>query len=151
MTKLPLLLGLAAGYVLGSRAGRGHYDKLSDGVNKMWNDPRVQEKVEVAKEKAPVVTSKFADTAKSKAEDAKAKAGELKNKVTGTPAGERDLPGDVELNTPTGGMTDLADYNRPNGGFGDTLAAGEADPAAAGVTSDNWAKTEDSWKKDSGI
>lgn len=76
MNKLLLLVGAGVGYVLGARAGRERYDQIADQANKLWNDPRVQTKVEEAKAKAPEMAQQLGD-------QAKAKAGEVKNKVTG--------------------------------------------------------------------
>ena len=49
---------------------------LTDQANKLWNDPRVQTKVEEAKSKAPEVAQTLGD-------QAKAKAGEVRAKVPG--------------------------------------------------------------------
>lgn len=74
MNKLMLLVAAGAGYVLGARAGRERYDEIADRANKLWTDPRVQEKVEEVKAKAPEVAQKVGDQAKHAAEDLKAKA-----------------------------------------------------------------------------
>ena len=46
MKKLILVIGLAVGFVLGSRMGRGPYNKLEQTARQFADDPRVQEKVE---------------------------------------------------------------------------------------------------------
>ena len=74
MNKLLLIVGAAAGYVLGARAGRERYDQIADRANQLWTDPRVQEKVEEVKAKAPEVAHKVTDQAKSVADQAKNKA-----------------------------------------------------------------------------
>jgi hypothetical protein len=55
--KILLVTGLAAGYVLGTRAGREKYDQIMESVQKLWNDPRVQKQVHTAegfvKDKGP--------------------------------------------------------------------------------------------------
>lgn len=43
---LALAVGIGVGYLLGSRAGRGPYEKVSAAANKVWTDPRVQEQVD---------------------------------------------------------------------------------------------------------
>lgn len=43
--KLVFAAGMAAGYVLGSRAGRDSYDKLKTKADELWNNPKVQETV----------------------------------------------------------------------------------------------------------
>jgi hypothetical protein len=57
--KIVFASGLAAGYVLGTRAGRESYEVLKSKALSLWNDPRVQESVSgatgVLKEKLPAV------------------------------------------------------------------------------------------------
>jgi len=48
--KVGLVIGLAAGYVLGSRAGRERYEQIKAQVEKVWNLEPVQEQVGKAKE-----------------------------------------------------------------------------------------------------
>ena len=70
--KLLLVVGLAAGYVLGAKAGRGRYDAIKRVTGKFWGDPRVQRQVqnvegramEFAKDKAPEVVDFLSDGAK---------------------------------------------------------------------------------------
>ena len=54
--KLKMLVGFAAGYVVGARAGRERYDQIAAKAQEWWRDPRIQEKAEqaqqVAKQKA---------------------------------------------------------------------------------------------------
>jgi hypothetical protein len=65
--KAALLVGLAAGYVLGTRDGRERYEQIKTQANKLMNDPRVQEKAsqatDLAKDKAPVLKDKVAGVA----------------------------------------------------------------------------------------
>lgn len=68
--KLVLLAGAAAGYVLGTRAGRERYEQIKDSANRMWHSPKVQEKVSGAEN---VVT----DAAKSAVDTAGSKIGEF--------------------------------------------------------------------------
>jgi len=58
MSKAPLLVGLAAGYVLGTRDGRERYEKIKSQAIRLWHDPRVQEKASQAAQK---VRSKTGD------------------------------------------------------------------------------------------
>ena len=66
--KILLVVGLGIGYVLGTRAGREKYDKMKAAALKLWNDPRVQQRVDDAgdfvKGKAPDVAEFLADGAK---------------------------------------------------------------------------------------
>jgi hypothetical protein len=82
--KLLFLVGLAAGYVLGTRAGRGRYEQIKKATNRLWNDPRVQRQVkqaeDFAKDKAPDVADFLAEGAKKvvnqvSGKSAKAKTG----------------------------------------------------------------------------
>ena len=57
--KIVFATGLAAGYVLGTRAGRESYEVLKAKAGELWNSPRVQESVSgatgVIKDKLPAV------------------------------------------------------------------------------------------------
>jgi hypothetical protein len=65
--KLFLLAAAGVGYVFGARAGRERYDQIAGTVNKVKNDPRVQEKtqaaVDTARQHAPVVADKVTNVA----------------------------------------------------------------------------------------
>jgi alkanesulfonate monooxygenase SsuD/methylene tetrahydromethanopterin reductase-like flavin-dependent oxidoreductase (luciferase family) len=67
MKKLMILAAAAAGYVLGTKAGRERYEQIRRAAKKVGNDPRVQAKAQqaadLAREKAPVVKDKLAETA----------------------------------------------------------------------------------------
>ena len=71
MPKLSFLAGLAAGYVLGARAGRERYDQIASVAAKVSNDPRVQDAAhqaaETAKAQAPVVKDAVTDKVTSAA------------------------------------------------------------------------------------
>lgn len=57
--KLVFGAGLAAGYVLGTRAGRESYEQIRTKAQQLWNSPKVQDKVTsttgTLKSKAPAV------------------------------------------------------------------------------------------------
>jgi hypothetical protein len=65
--KAGLVIGLAAGYVLGSRAGRERYDQIKEQVLKVWNMDPVQEQVgkvkDFAKSSAMALPSTLWDSA----------------------------------------------------------------------------------------
>jgi hypothetical protein len=67
--KILLVVGLGVGYLLGTRAGRERYEQIKDAASKLWNDPRVQRRVDQAedfvKDKAPEVAEYLADGAKT--------------------------------------------------------------------------------------
>jgi len=48
--KLLFAAGLAAGYVLGARAGRKRYDQIAAATNKVWQSPGVQKQVHAAED-----------------------------------------------------------------------------------------------------
>ena len=66
--KLVFAAGMAAGYVLGSRAGRDSYDKLKVKADELWNNPKVQETVadtaSTLKHKMPEVQEHAGDAVK---------------------------------------------------------------------------------------
>lgn len=69
MSKLVILAAGAAGYVLGSKAGRERYDQIAERAQRLWSDPRVQQTAsdarDKAREKAPEVRAKVEDTVSS--------------------------------------------------------------------------------------
>ena len=85
MRKLLLLAVGAAGYVLGTRAGRERYEQIKGMAVKVKDDPRVQEKAhqatDLAKEKDPVVKDKVASAAGSAAGTVGDKVGTVTDKV----------------------------------------------------------------------
>ena len=62
-------VGLAAGYVLGTKAGRAKYNELMAKASDVWHDPHVQKAVsdagDLVRDAAPVVQEKIADVAKA--------------------------------------------------------------------------------------
>jgi hypothetical protein len=50
--KLLFIGGLAAGFVLGARAGREKYEEIVDSAKKVWENPTVQEAAGVAQAQA---------------------------------------------------------------------------------------------------
>ncbi|MEE2569978.1 YtxH domain-containing protein [Pseudarthrobacter sp. J64] len=67
-SKLLLGIGLAAGYVLGSRSGRAAYEKIKARATGLWESEPVQQKVSAAtetiKEKAPEVAEQLGEAAR---------------------------------------------------------------------------------------
>jgi hypothetical protein len=67
-SKLLFGVGIAAGYVLGSRSGRAAYDKLKARAASIWDSKPVQDKVaaatEAVKEKAPEVGDQLSEAAR---------------------------------------------------------------------------------------
>ncbi|MDP3892024.1 hypothetical protein [Nocardioides sp.] len=73
--KLILLTGAAAGYVLGTKAGRQRYEQIKRAAGRVKDDPRVQEKAhqaaDLAREKAPIVADRVTEVAQTAAEKAR--------------------------------------------------------------------------------
>src|ERR1700733_5262023 len=75
--KLMFITGLAAGFVLGSRAGREKYEEIRANAKKVWENPTVQEAAGVAQAQATKLYSESKDKLQS------SKLGEKLN-VSGT-------------------------------------------------------------------
>ncbi|HEX6196799.1 MAG TPA: YtxH domain-containing protein [Jiangellaceae bacterium] len=75
--KLALLVGAAAGYVLGTRAGRERYDQIKSTASELWQNNRVQDTVSGAEDfvasKAPDVQHKVGEAARSAVDAARSK------------------------------------------------------------------------------
>lgn len=96
MRKLTILLSAAAGYVLGTRAGRERYEQIKSMAVKVKDDPRVQEKAEraaeVAKEKAPVVKDKVTGAAEAAASKVKGDGDSLEDRLHPDSTARQDDP-----------------------------------------------------------
>lgn len=109
--KAALVVGLATGYVLGTRDGRVRYQQIKTQFNRVISDPRVQEKTaqatDLAKEKAPLVKDKLADVT----EKATSKAtGKSTGNVSASEPGS-DLPEQTTVSAPD--LTHSADPADP--------------------------------------
>ncbi|MGA5823953.1 hypothetical protein ACPC54_39670 [Kitasatospora sp. NPDC094028] len=60
MWKLSLAVGFAAGYVLGSRAGRERYEKIAEVTRRIAENPSVQGAADRARHQAGAVAGKAA-------------------------------------------------------------------------------------------
>ncbi len=69
MSRIVTLTAGAIGFVLGSRAGRGPYEKLSAKAGEARRDPRVQEKVSQAQDVAQDKARTAASTVQEKVSD----------------------------------------------------------------------------------
>ena len=63
--KLMFITGLAAGFVLGSRAGREKYEEIRASAKKVWEHPSVQEAAGVAQAQATKLYSESKDKLQS--------------------------------------------------------------------------------------
>jgi hypothetical protein len=66
MSKSSLLIGVAIGYVLGSRAGRERYEQIKSGASKVAHNPTVQTAAGRAQEAVGQQAAAVADVAKEK-------------------------------------------------------------------------------------
>lgn len=94
MKKFIFLSGLAIGFVIGSRAGRGPYESLERTARQVADDPEVQRRASQAKETATRVAQDTASTVKEKAPEVasavKEKAPEVAASAKGAVAGAAD-------------------------------------------------------------
>lgn len=102
--KAALVVGLATGYVLGTRDGRVRYQQIKTQFNRVISDPRVQEKTaqatDLAKEKAPLVKDKLADVTEKATSKATSKStGKSTSKVSASEPGS-DLPEQTTVSAP---------------------------------------------------
>ncbi len=119
--KLVFAAGMAAGYVLGTRAGRESYEQLRSKAQKLWNDPKVQEKVSsttgTLKSKAPVVQDSLKGVLKKGGSGSKDGA-----KDPSAPGKDVGASGDLPLDVPPvvtvidTGSTGTAGTTGPSGG-----------------------------------
>ena len=73
-SKIPFILGLGAGYVLGTRAGRAQYERIKAAATRIVERPSVRNKVDSASTKASnfvpqqgeAVTDKVAEAVKDR-------------------------------------------------------------------------------------
>jgi hypothetical protein len=84
--KLSLLAVAAAGYVLGTRAGRERYEQIRRQAKKVWNAPPVQGAVDDVEEAVRHTASDVGSKVAGVASEAKSKVSErIKGDETSTP------------------------------------------------------------------
>ena len=86
--KLPLLVGLAIGYVIGARAGREKYDRLKAAAEHYWQDPRVvkvrSDAESYARTQGPIILDRAETVARDVAAKTSATAKDVANKTAAT-------------------------------------------------------------------
>jgi hypothetical protein len=96
MKKLLLLAAAGIGYVLGTRAGRERYEQIKGTVDKVKNDPRVQQKtqqvVDTAKEQAPLVKDKLSSAAGTAAHKVTGSSDDLTDELNPNSTARQDNP-----------------------------------------------------------
>src|SRR5579864_1612349 len=70
MKKLMFLVGLAVGFILGSRTGRGPYEQLETAVHQAINQPKVQNTLQSAADGAESVRDAALDATSEAIDDA---------------------------------------------------------------------------------
>lgn len=91
MAKLTFIAGLAAGYVLGTRAGRQRYEQIARTSGKVWHSRPVQKQVANAKEAArtkaaPAVADIVADAARATGQRLRASRTVTAETITSSPS-----------------------------------------------------------------
>lgn len=129
--KLLLGVGIAAGYVLGSRSGRAAYDKLKARAAGIWDSKPVQDKVSVAteaiKEKAPEVADQLTEAAR--------RAGTVIGSAMHRDGSSEDTKSSTSDGpTTTGASTGTTGTTGTSGGFGATGTAGTTDTLGTSAT-----------------
>jgi hypothetical protein len=97
MRKLTILIAGAAGYVLGTRAGRERYEQIKSAATKVKNNPTVQDKAQqaadLAREKAPVVKDKVSGAASATAAKVSGSSSDLTDQLHPDSTARQDNPG----------------------------------------------------------
>jgi hypothetical protein len=66
MSKITMAAAGAVGYLLGSRAGRGPYERFASEVQRLRNDPAVQQKAAEARDTVTSVATDAVEAAKAR-------------------------------------------------------------------------------------
>jgi hypothetical protein len=132
--KLLLGVGIAAGYVLGSRSGRAAYDKLKARAAGVWDSKPVQDKVAVAteaiKEKAPEVADQLSEAARR----AGTVLGSAMHREGSSGAGKSSTSDDATTAGASGTSASGTSASGTSGGFGMTGTAGTTDTLGTSAT-----------------
>ena len=99
MAKITLLAAGAVGYVLGARAGRERYEQIAHQAQKVWRDPRVQQRKDEA---AGAVKETVTGAAQQATEAAKEK---VSSSTSSASTGTSTSTGDLADPTPPSGAT----------------------------------------------
>lgn len=94
--KLSLALGFAAGYVLGSKAGRERYEQLVAAARELWSNPTVQSTAGVLQAQANDLVTKAKQTVRHEKDTTADRTGEVYEPATaGTYGTDRPGPNGV--------------------------------------------------------
>ncbi|MDO4243069.1 MAG: YtxH domain-containing protein [Actinomyces sp.] len=89
-SKIPFLLGLGAGYVLGTRAGRAQYERMKTAASRLAEQPYVRDKVDAASSRAGAFVRQQGEVVTDKVADA------VKERLFGAPAPQSTSPVQVD-------------------------------------------------------
>ena len=109
ISKPAFLIGAAAGYVLGARAGRERYEQIVSKAQELWGNPQVQAKVNDLEQTAGAAASQLPDKLGGAVSAAKGKVGGHKDEHQATEgAGDMSVTSGVQGSagsngTPSGG------------------------------------------------
>ncbi len=83
--KLSFIVGLGAGYVLGTRSGRERYEQITAKAQQLWRDPRVQETAGQARHVVQEKAGQAGQVVMEKAASATSSSGEGAGKRANSP------------------------------------------------------------------
>lgn len=108
MGKVTLVVGFAAGYVLGTRAGRQQYEQIVTTARSLMNNPKVQQTTETLQQQAGDVASKVKEKVADKVQSRR--SGSAESDVYTSSAYEVVEIPDARI-TPTGVSSTGSDSN----------------------------------------
>lgn len=123
MSKFGVLLGAGIGYVLGARDGRERYEQIQQQAQRIWKDPRVQEKKQQAANMATWKGGELQDKAARM-------SGDESSKETSATSSSDATEGTA--GSPTRSFTTSQS---------DRMSAGDARGAGDGTVGDVWGKS----------
>ncbi|VEG28302.1 YtxH domain-containing protein [Actinomyces howellii] len=89
-SKIPFLIGLGAGYVLGTRAGRAQYERMKSAASRLAEQPYVRSKVDAASNRASSFVRQQGEAVTDKVADA------VKERLFGAPTAQPQSPVQVD-------------------------------------------------------
>ena len=114
--KLKLLAGLAAGYVLGARAGRERYERIAEATRRLAERPEVRELTGKLRSGVGAGLERAADTASDRLQQVRGEGSDLggqsQAKAGGADEAERDGGGSSPGADPTRGRRERSPSGR---------------------------------------
>jgi hypothetical protein len=128
MKKFIFLAGLAIGFVIGSRAGRGPYESLERTAHRVAEDPEVQRRAAQAKETATKVAHDTASTVREKGPEVASKA---QGAVAGAAGSAKERLSGGSSDGPDGDAATLAEKSSDSASAGGDAEVGEDKPLSS--------------------